>query len=93
MNRKASTFARSLLATNSVTIKVKVNCTAAARPTRTVPPIKVGIFLAVAQIRAPMKPIVWPIITKYRRPKMSPNRPTKVKPTPAVSVKDVETRR
>jgi hypothetical protein len=40
-----------------------------------------------------MKPIVWPIITKYRRPKMSPNRPTKVKPTPAVSVKDVETRR
>jgi hypothetical protein len=93
MNKNASTLARYLLGTNSATTNVKVNCTAPARPTRTVPPITAGIFLAVAQMRAPMNPRVWPPIKKYRRPKISPSLPTKVKPTPAVSVKAVEIRR
>lgn len=71
-NRPLLTTRWYLLGTSSDTTKVmKVSWFAAASPVRTEPPIRVGMLCT----RAPTKPVVWPPMRKYRRPRTSPRWP------------------
>ena len=69
----------------------KDSCPAAATPLIAFVAIRVSMLCAVAPMMFPIKPRIEETMKNHRRPNMSDNRPTRVKPMAKPAVHEMET--